>query len=114
MRTRIHNTTAGATTTTSQRVLLTLALRSGRLPLAEEPLDAQDPQQLLEQHHLPREVFFFGLAVVGRTVPAPAARVVCFFVATSASLARLVQADRCYSLAARSTDPRHVLDGGSA
>lgn len=92
MRIRIH-TTASATTTTSHRVLPTLALSSGRLPFTEEPLDAQDPEQLLEEHHLPREVFFFGLAFVGTTVPAPAARVVCFFVATSVS-SRLSGSDR--------------------
>jgi hypothetical protein len=55
------------------------------LPLAEEPLDAQDLQQLLKQHHLPREVFFFGLDFVGGSLPDPAARDFCFFVATSAS-----------------------------
>src|SRR5207253_50765 len=67
------------------------------LPLAEEPLDAQDLQQPLEQHHLPREVFFFGLAFAGMSLPATAARAFCFLVATSASWGSLGSADRCYS-----------------
>ena len=61
------------------------------LPLAEEPLDAQDLQQPLEQHHLPREVFFFGLAFAGMTLPATAARAFCFLVAISASWGSLGQ-----------------------
>jgi hypothetical protein len=59
------------------------------LSLGEEPLDAQDLQQPLEQHHLPREVFFFGLAFAGGFVPAAAARAFCFFVANLSLLGSL-------------------------
>jgi hypothetical protein len=55
----------------------------------EQPLDAQDLQQPLEQHHLPREVFFFGLAFAGGFVPATAARAFCFFVANLSLLGSL-------------------------
>ena len=63
-------------------------LRVG-LPLAEEPLDVEDLQQAPEEHHLPREVFFFGLAFAERSLPAPAARAFCFFVANFSLLASL-------------------------
>jgi hypothetical protein len=82
------------------------------LSLAEEPLDPQDLQQPLEQHHLPREVFFFGLAFAGGFAPAAAARAFCFFVANLSPSARWVQSDRCYSLFPRSSvrRVRLVLD----
>jgi hypothetical protein len=60
-----------------------------RLSLAGEPPNAQDLHQPPEQHHLPREVFFFGLAFAGRFVPAPAARAFCFFVANFSLLGSL-------------------------
>src|SRR5207253_1663111 len=84
------------------------------LPLAEEPLDAQDLQQPLEQHHLPREVFFFGLVFAGMSLPAAAARAFCFLVATSASWGSLGPADRCYSGGgrAKNASPCRAADGG--
>jgi hypothetical protein len=82
------------------------------LSLSEEPLDTQDLQQPLEQHHLPREVFFFGLAFAGGFVPATAARAFCFFVANLSPLGSWVQSDRCYSPFPRSSvrRVRPVLD----
>jgi hypothetical protein len=82
------------------------------LSLSEEPLDTQDLQQPLEQHHLPREVFFFGLAFAGGFVPAAAARAFCFFVANLSPLGSWVQSDRCYSPFPRSSvrRVRPVLD----
>jgi hypothetical protein len=81
-----------------ERVLEISCSKSGAAPcegsrvglsLAEEPLDAQDLQRPLEQHHLPREVFFFGLAFAGGFVPAAAARAFCFFVANLSLLGSL-------------------------
>jgi hypothetical protein len=60
-----------------------------RLSLAGEPPNAEDLHQPPKQHHLPREVFFFGLAFAGRFVPAPAARAFCFFVANLSLLGSL-------------------------
>ena len=59
------------------------------LSLSEEPLDGQDLQRPLEQRHLPREVFFFGLAFAGGFVPAAAARAFCFFVTNLSLLGSL-------------------------